>query len=195
MAPPLVVRIFQIHSKRSLLGKSARTASFECPHCKTKLVAKDDEISKPDNCPSCGGAFILAKEAAEKLRRLIAAEEEDARLQADAEEKQREESAAAKRREQETATARQREYEANQANAQRQQNSTQQLAEAKTSFRNYDIRQYFAMETIAAFFNALMWLVVVFEVLFLLISFFTVVFDFRSNSNMQIAGIFIMMLS
>ncbi|MEI6540582.1 MAG: Zn-ribbon containing protein [Planctomycetota bacterium] len=179
MSAPRVVRNFHIQSKTGLFGKSSRKASFECPHCKARLVSGEDEIGKSDVCPSCGGEFVLAKEAAEKIRRLNEEDKAEAERQASAEEQQQEVAAATKRREQAAAAARRTEKEKDNADARRQQNAELQLVDAKASFRNYDIRQYPMLELLADIFRVLMWCAILLTVLWDLTTLAFVVFDFN----------------
>ena len=172
MPAPLVVRSVQIQSKKSLLGKITHKASFECPHCKSKLVAGEEEICKPDTCPSCGGEFILPKEAAEKIRRLNESDEAAARSQAIAEQKQKEELASKKRQEQETEKRNQ--HEAVNADFIRRKIAAESqgderrsgLDQEKAAFRNYGIRKYTTLESLVNSFLGLQILIIALMVIY-----------------------------
>jgi len=184
MSAPRVVRNFHIQSKTGLFGKSSRKASFECPHCKARLVSGEDEIGKSDVCPSCGGEFVLAKEAAEKIRRLNEEDKAEAERQASAEEQQQEEAAATKRREKAAAAARRSEKKEEKTDARLQQDAALQLVDAKASFRNYDIRQYPTLRLLATTFVVLMWCIIGFiglEMLTVLNGIYRIFFDFEPN--------------
>ncbi len=195
MSSPRVVRSFHIQSKKGLFGKTVRKAAFDCPHCKAKLVAGEDEIGKSDVCPGCGGEFVLAKEAAEKIRMLNEEDKAEAERQASAEEQQQEVAAATKRREKAAAAARRSEKEEEKTDARLQQNAAQQLADAKEYFRNYDIRKYPSLELLADIFRVFMWCVIVFELLFILATLYPIVFVADVDTVTRIVTIIALPLS
>lgn len=51
----------------SVLG--GYVASYNCPHCKDKLRSKEKEIGTEEECPGCGGKFVLAPKFQEHIIR------------------------------------------------------------------------------------------------------------------------------
>lgn len=89
---------------RTMLG--GYVAVHSCPHCKQELKSKEEEIGETDECPGCGGAFVVTEKIKSQIlemRKLKEAtkqkkQDEKERLRAEKrEQKEREEAERQKR--------------------------------------------------------------------------------------------------